>query len=45
MATENKAWMQAAQELRKGSRTQRHTLKKFKGSRAANKSRAIKEAS
>ena len=45
MATENKDYMRAMQDLRRSSASQRHTPKKFKGSRAANKSRAIKEAS
>lgn len=43
MATENKALMSAFQELRKGSRTQRHVLKKHKGSRTENRRKAIRE--
>lgn len=45
MTTENKPYMQAMQDLRRSSAAQRHTPKKFKGSRSTNKSRAIKEAS
>lgn len=43
MSTENKQVMAAFQELRKGSRTSRHTLKKFKGTRSDSKIKAIKE--
>lgn len=43
MASENKAYMRAMQDLRRSSAAQRHTVKKYKGSRAAVKSRAIKE--
>lgn len=45
MATENKAYMRAMQDLRRSSAAQRHTPKSRKGTRFANKSRAIKEAS
>lgn len=40
----NKDLMRALQELRRGSRTSRHTLKKHKGSRADRRRAAIKES-
>lgn len=44
MATENKPYMRAMQELRRSSAAQRHTPKRHKGARADSKRRAIKEA-
>jgi len=45
MATENKAYMRAMQDLRRSSASQRHTPKARKGTRSAVKARAIKEFS